>query len=59
MKEYEIDHNTFIGGWYVPEDVCDSVVDVFNLEKHKITPSYFIPIKKETIKHNPKPLNEV
>ena len=34
MKEYEIDHNTFIGGWYVPEDVCDSVVDVFNSEQH-------------------------
>ena len=33
MKEYEIDYDTFIGGWYVPEEVCDSVVDVFNSEK--------------------------
>ena len=25
-------------------------IEIFNLEKHKITPSYFVPIKKETIK---------
>ena len=30
MREYEIDHDTFIGGWYMPEEVCDSVVDVLN-----------------------------
>ena len=35
MKEYEIDHDTFIGGWYMPEEVCDSVIDVFNSEQDK------------------------
>ena len=33
MKEYEIDHNTFIGGWYMPEDACDQVLNFFNDEK--------------------------
>jgi len=36
MREYEIDNNTFIGGWYMPEEVCDSVVDVLNSEQDKL-----------------------
>ena len=33
MREYEIDHNTFIGGWYMPEDACDQVLNFFNDKK--------------------------
>ena len=33
MKEYEIDYGSFIGGWYIPEDVCDDVIDLYNSEK--------------------------
>ena len=36
MREYEIDHDTLIGGWYMPEEVCDSVVDVLNSEQDKL-----------------------
>ena len=36
MKEYKIDDDTFIGAWYMPEDVCDGVVDVLNSEQHKL-----------------------
>ena len=36
MTEYEIDYGTFIGGWYMSEDVCDSVIDVLNSEQHKL-----------------------
>ena len=33
MKEYEVDYGSFIGGWYIPEDVCDDVIDLYNSEK--------------------------
>ena len=33
MREYEIDVKTFIGGWYMPEDACDQVLDFFNDKK--------------------------
>tara|TARA_B100000287_G_scaffold351509_1_gene340686 strand:- start:527 stop:1108 length:582 start_codon:yes stop_codon:yes gene_type:complete len=36
MKEYEIDYGSFIGGWYMPEEICDSVVDVLISEKDKL-----------------------
>ena len=36
MKEYDIDYDSFIGGWYMPEEVCDSVVDVLNSEQEKM-----------------------
>ena len=32
MKEYKIDYDTFIGGWYIPEEVCDIVVDQFHYD---------------------------
>ena len=33
MKEYNIDYGSFIGGWFIPEDVCDQVIDFFNENK--------------------------
>ena len=33
MREYETDVKTFIGGWYMPEDACDQVLDFFNDNK--------------------------
>ena len=29
MKEHKFDKSTFIGGWYIPEEVCDNLVDVY------------------------------
>ena len=28
-----IDYDTFIGGWYISENVCDNLIDVF---KHSL-----------------------
>ena len=36
MKEYDIDYDSFIGGWYMPEEICDGVVDVLTSEKDKL-----------------------
>ena len=36
MKELDLPFNSFMGGYYMPEDVCDFVVDYYkqNTDKH-------------------------
>ena len=29
-KEYVLNYPSFIGGWYMPENVCDELVDYYN-----------------------------
>ena len=38
MNEYELDSNTFMGGWFMPEDVIDSVLNWSKRNKHKLAP---------------------
>ena len=33
MKEHNIDYSSFIGGWYIPENVCDELIELYNSEK--------------------------
>ena len=33
MKELYYDPITQIGGWYIPDDVCDSVIDFYHSQK--------------------------
>ena len=49
MKEYETDHKTFIGGWYMPEDVCDQVLNFFNDQKLFHKPGITGAEKKEIV----------
>ena len=35
MNEHPFPKNSFIGGWYIPEKVCDDLVNDFNLSKKK------------------------
>ena len=30
MKEYDIDYGSLIGAWYIPEDVCDDIINLYN-----------------------------
>ena len=32
MKEHKFKFDTFIGGWYIPENVCDEILDYFKKE---------------------------
>ena len=45
-KKFEVDNQTFIGGWYMPEDACDEVLDLFNDNKSLHQPG--IVANKET-----------
>ena len=33
MKEYFLDANTFMGAWYIPENLCNSLIDYFEYNK--------------------------
>ena len=33
MKEFKIDKNTFIGGWYIDKKICDEFIKYFNENK--------------------------
>jgi len=33
LKEKEFDPITLIGGWYIPEELCDELIDFFNYNK--------------------------
>ena len=37
LKEYPIDFKSFIGGWYIPKDVCDEVLKFMDANKDKFT----------------------
>lgn len=33
MKEFELPYESFIGGWFMPEEVCDDVLSFYNKNK--------------------------
>jgi len=35
MNEYLFPYNSFIGGWYIPEKICDSVIEFYKSNSHK------------------------
>ncbi len=37
-KEHHFDESTFLGGWYIPEKVCDGMLSFFNKNKEKQEP---------------------
>ena len=34
MIEHEFPYESFIGGWYIPEKICDNLIEFFNINKH-------------------------
>jgi len=36
MKTYDLDNSTFIGGWYVPEQLCDNLISLYNNQKDNL-----------------------
>ena len=35
MKEEEFRLDSFIGGWYIPEEICTNLIDFFNNKKNR------------------------
>ena len=41
LKEYKLPLNTFIGGWYIPEKICDDLITYFDKNKNKQIDGFF------------------
>jgi len=41
LKEYKLPLNTFIGGWFIPEKICDDLIKYFNKNKKNQTEGLF------------------
>ena len=37
MNRYDFPKNSFIGGWFIPEDTCDKMIDFFNHSREKVS----------------------
>ena len=50
FKEYEIDDKLCIGGWYIPEDICDKMIEFYHTNKHLHTSGkQYDAVKKEHV----------
>ena len=46
-EEHHFDESTFIGGWYIPEKVCDNMISFFHKNKDKQVPGHRYDSNKE------------
>ena len=49
FKEYKLPKENFIGGWFISNKICDSLVDYFNSNKNKTDEGHFINQHKKII----------
>ena len=43
LKEYILPLNTFIGGWYIPSNICDGLIEVFKAHPKNQSPGVVGP----------------
>ena len=43
LKEYVLPQNTFIGGWYIPSNLCDELIQVFKAHPKNQSPGVVGP----------------
>ena len=44
LKEYILPQNTCIGGWYIPANICDGLIEVFNAHPKNQSPGVVGPL---------------
>tara|TARA_B100000902_G_scaffold228379_1_gene216823 strand:+ start:174 stop:758 length:585 start_codon:yes stop_codon:yes gene_type:complete len=57
IKEYKFYNSTFIGGWYIPHNICDELIDTFYKNESKWTIGTLGEDKK--LEHNLKKSTEM
>lgn len=46
LKEFDIAFNSFIGGWFIDESICDKLIEFFNKNNHLHTKGLFLQNNK-------------
>ena len=42
FKEYKLPKENFIGGWFIPNKICDNLVDYFNTHKDRAEEGHYL-----------------
>jgi len=37
MEQYKFDESSFMGGWFMPEDLCDSLIEYYHSKEDQHT----------------------
>ena len=40
LKEYKLDYNTFMGGWYISPNICEGLIDYYENNTDKSLPGH-------------------
>ncbi len=51
-KEHAFPYESFIGGWYMPEKLCDNLISYYNNNKNLTHKGSFLNFKGEKISSN-------
>ena len=54
MKEFKTSLDSFIGGWYIDEKICDGLIDFYNANIHKTFQGAIVKNNKAYIDNNKK-----
>lgn len=59
MKEFKTSLDSFIGGWYIDEKICDDLIDYYNLNKKKTKKGSIIRNNKSLIDTDKKDCTQI
>jgi len=52
MKEYKTKYNSFIGGWFIPKEICKNIINYFEKNKEKSIEGCFGATNNKEINKN-------
>jgi hypothetical protein len=48
LKEYNFSYESFIGGWYIPENICEDIIEYYKKNNHLPVNGFFGNYKSDT-----------
>ena len=54
LKEYDLDDSTFMGGWYLPEDICDRLIAFYHKNENLVEPGTVVIKGKDVVERESK-----
>ena len=52
LNEFELPKNTFIGGWFIPNQVCDNLIKYYEKNKNKVVDGFMMNGQKKQLEIN-------
>ena len=58
LKEYDLPFESFIGGWFIPNSICDKMIEFYNNNKHMVETGFYKEIRDDGIQKIDKEVKE-